>query len=146
MKSKRAYKKTKKRVGRGNGSGLGKTSGRGHKGQGSRAGGGKGPGFEGGQMTFIRRLPKRGFSNARFSKEIVEINLSELVKLGQKDITAELLYANKVIKRANAKYKILGKGKVDTAINVKAYAFSASAKSKIEASGGQATLIEIEQK
>ncbi len=140
MKSKTAYKKKKKRFGRGNGSGLGKTCGRGQKGQKSRSGGGKGPGFEGGQMTFIRRLPKRGFSNARFKEDVVSLNIAQILTV-KGDITPQSLYAAKLLRKKDSLVKILGQGKVDKPLKVKAHYFSKSAKEKINAAGGSAEVI-----
>ena len=137
----------KKRVGRGPGSGLGKTSGRGHKGQKSRSGYSSRPGFEGGQMPLQRRIPKFGFKN-RFRVEYNPINLSrlaELVEAGKinasEAITPETLVALGLSGKADL-IKILGSGDVQVALNVSAHAFSGSAKAKIEAAGGSASVIE----
>lgn len=130
--------KKKKRVGRGTGSGHGKTCCRGNKGQKSRSGGTKGKHFEGGQTPFYRRLPKkRGFKNLLFRKEYAPVNVSSLQKLGV-DITPELLCKHGLIKRGQL-VKILGNGKLDKALKVTAHAFSKSAKEMIEKSGGTAT-------
>lgn len=131
--------KKKKRVGRGTGSGHGKTCCRGNKGQKSRSGGTKGKYFEGGQTPFYRRLPKkRGFKNLLFRKEYAVINVSDLQKLGV-DITPELLREKGLIKRGQL-IKVLGGGKLEKAIKVSANAFSKGAKEIIEKSGGTATI------
>jgi large subunit ribosomal protein L15 len=133
-------KKTRKRVGRGSGSGLGKTSGRGHKGAGARSGFKHKRGHEGGQMPLHRRLPKRGFTNI-FRTEFQVVNLSSLSKLEAGDITSEGLKKAGLIAKLSEPVKILGNGSVDKAYNVKAHAFSKSAKEKIEAAGGKAEVI-----
>jgi large subunit ribosomal protein L15 len=126
---------SRKRVGRGPGSGLGKTAGRGHKGQGSRAGSRMVPGFEGGQMPLIRRVPKRGFNNAIFRVEYAVVNLDQLADLGG-EVTPELL-REKGIVRGRKPVKVLGDGEVKKAIRVVAHKFSKSARAKIEAAGGR---------
>ncbi len=130
------------RVGRGHGSGLGKTSGKGHKGQKARSGGAKGPYFEGGQMPLQRRLPKRGFRNEPFKKVYAIINLNTISKLNISDVTPEELYKRKVFKRSETKIKVLGTGNLERPINIKAHAFSASAIEKIKSSGGSYEIIE----
>ncbi len=133
----------KKRVGRGPGSGLGKTSGRGNKGQKSRSGYSRQRGFEGGQMPLHRRLPKRGFTNI-FKKEWVEVNLSDLDSLFEAGtrVTPEELVKNGVIRRSELEaVVILGQGTLGKALNVSAHRFSASARRKIEEAGGQAEVI-----
>ncbi len=126
-----------KRVGRGTGSGLGKTSARGHKGQKSRSGGGVRPGFEGGQMPLTRRLPKRGFTNI-FAKEYAVINVSDLERFESgTEITAEFLKQEKVIKKIYDGLKVLGRGELTKSLNVKAVKVSAAAAEKIQAAGGQ---------
>ena len=125
---------SRKRVGRGPGSGLGKTAGRGHKGQGSRAGSRMVPGFEGGQMPLIRRVPKRGFTN-EFRVEYAVVNLEQLADLGA-EVTPELL-REKGIVRGSKPVKVLGDGEVKKAIRVVAHKFSKSARAKIEAAGGR---------
>jgi large subunit ribosomal protein L15 len=125
---------SRKRVGRGPGSGLGKTAGRGHKGQGSRAGSRMVPGFEGGQMPLIRRVPKRGFNNI-FRVEYSVVNLEQLADLGG-EVTPELL-REKGIVRGSKPVKVLGDGEVKKAIRVVAHKFSKSARAKIEAAGGR---------
>jgi len=135
--------KKRKRVGRGDGSGHGKTSCRGHKGQGARSGGNVQPGFEGGQMPLQRRLPKRGFFNP-FRVEISVVNLSQLEKLAESgEIGPENLAAHGLIGGKSRRVKILGEGSLTRALTIKAHGFSASAKAKIEAAGGKAELIAI---
>lgn len=133
--------KSSKRKGRGPGSGLGKTSGRGQKGQKSRSGGGVRPGFEGGQMPLTRRLPKRGFTNI-FSKVYNEVNLQQL-NLFEPDtvITPELLKEKGIIKKMNDGVKILGNGELNTKLTIRAHKFSKAAQKKIEAAGGKAEVI-----
>ena len=132
-----------KRLGRGIGSGLGKTSGKGHKGQWARSGGGVRPGFEGGQMPLTRRLPKRGFNN-HFKKVYAIANISVLAGLEAGTVVDyDFLYVNGLIKavKDNAGLKILGNGELNVALTVKANAFSASAKEAIEKAGGTVELI-----
>ncbi len=133
-------RKKRKRVGRGPGSGHGKTSCRGHKGQKSRSGGGTKPGFEGGQMPLQRRLPKRGFTNI-FQKEFSIVNLSTLDKLTEDTINPELLVKEGVVKKLRDGIKILGNGEITRPITVKAHAFSASAKEKIVKAQGSVEVI-----
>ena len=135
-------KKSVKRVGRGHGSGWGKTAGKGHRGQKARSGGGVRPGFEGGQMPLQRRLPKRGFNNI-FAKEIVTVNLSTLNSKFEDgaDVTVETLVAAGVVKNSFDGVKILGNGKLEKKLNVKVTAYSESAKAAIEAAGGKAEVI-----
>ena len=126
------------RKGMGIGSGLGKTAGRGHKGQNSRSGGGVRPGFEGGQMPLQRRLPKRGFYN-NFSKEIIAINVEQLNRFEDgATVTPETLLAARVIRRVGDGVKILGEGSLEKSLTVQAQAFSKSAEEKITAAGGKA--------
>jgi len=135
--------KAKKRLGRGIGSGTGKTSGKGHKGQNARSGGGVRPGFEGGQMPLFRRLPKRGFTNV-FAKEYAEINISALnVFENGTEVTPETLISRGIIKSAKAKdgVRILGNGELNVKLTVKAQHFSKTAAEKIEAAGGKAEVI-----
>ncbi len=128
----------KKRVGRGPGSGHGKTSGKGHKGQKARAGGVKGPAFEGGQLPLQRRLPKRGFTNAPFAKEWRILNVGLLNKLAAgTDATPETLEGSGLVAKGAAPLKILGGGELTVGLTVTAHAFSAAARQKIEAAGGQ---------
>jgi large subunit ribosomal protein L15 len=133
-------RKKRKRVGRGPGSGHGKTSCRGHKGQKSRSGGGTKPGFEGGQMPLQRRLPKRGFTNI-FQKEYAIINIADLEKLEQTEITPEVLVEQGMIKKVMDGIKVLGNGEIRKAVTVKAHAFSASAKEKIVKAQGKAEIL-----
>jgi large subunit ribosomal protein L15 len=126
-------KKDRKRVGRGPGSGLGKTAGRGEKGQKSRSGYSRRAGFEGGQMPLIRRVPKRGFTNI-FRVEYAVVNLSQLGEL-EGDVTPEVLRSHGLV-RANRPVKVLGDGEVDRALRVSAHKFSKSARAKIEKAGG----------
>ena len=129
------------RKGRGAGSGNGKTAGRGHKGQWARSGGGVRPGFEGGQMPLARRLPKRGFHNI-FAKPLESVNVSALEKFEDgAEVTAEILCNAGIVKNALDGIKILGTGTLTKKLTVKAAAFSASAKEKIEAAGGKAEVI-----
>lgn len=131
--------KGRKRLGRGPGSGHGKTSGKGHKGQKARAGGVKGPAFEGGQLPLQRRLPKRGFTNAPFATEWRIINVGLLARLPKGTaVTAEALVEHGLIKGGSDPLKVLGNGDLDVALEVTAHAFSASARQKIEAAGGRA--------
>ena len=136
-----AMKKEKsKRVGRGIGSGLGKTSGRGQKGQKARTGGGVRRGFEGGQTPLYRRLPKRGFTNIH-AKNFTEVTLTMLNKSTVTDVTAETLLADGIIGKANDGIVILATGKLEKKLNVKATRFTAKAKEEIEALGGKAEVI-----
>ncbi|NLC43105.1 MAG: 50S ribosomal protein L15 [Clostridiales bacterium] len=133
--------KTPLRKGRGPGSGLGKTSGRGHKGQKSRSGGGVRPGFEGGQMPLTRRLPKRGFTNI-FAKVYSLVNVRDLDEFEEGTIvTPQILQEAGLIKKQNDGVKILGEGEISKNLTVQAHKFSKSAKEKIEASGGKAEVI-----
>lgn len=134
-------RKIGRRVGRGVGSGLGKTSGKGHKGQKARSGSGKGAGFEGGQMPLQRRLPKRGFKN-RFAIEYAVVNLDKINSLKEyNEITPELLVEKRIVRDMRDGIKILGSGKIERAVTVKATAFSASASEKIAAAGGRTEVI-----
>ncbi len=128
-------KKKPKRVGRGIGSGHGKTSTRGHKGQKARSGGTKGPGFEGGQMPLQRRLPKRGFKNAPFRKEYAILNLRDIERLGLDTVTPEVLLEKGIIKDLKDGLKILGDGEIKRSVTVKAHAFSSSAIETLKAAG-----------
>ncbi len=142
LKPDKGSRKRAKRVGRGPGSGHGKTSCKGHKGQKARSGGTKGPGFEGGQMPLQRRLPKRGFSNEPFRKEFAITNLKVLSNIEDADIiTPELLLERGILKDIKDGLKILGDGELSRPLNIKAHAFSSSAIQKINASGGKAEVI-----
>jgi large subunit ribosomal protein L15 len=127
-------KHSKKRVGRGPGSGLGKTAGRGEKGQKSRTGYSSRPGFEGGQMPLVRRVPKRGFTNI-WKVEYAVVNLSQLAEL-EGDVTPELLVEHGLV-RSGKKVKVLGDGEIGKPLHVVADKFSKSAREKIEAAGGR---------
>jgi ribosomal protein L15 len=131
---------SRRRVGRGIGSGLGKTSGRGHKGQKARSGGGVRRGFEGGQTPLYRRLPKRGFNNIH-AKNYTEVTLTMLNKSTVADVTAETLLADGIIGKVNDGIVVLATGKLDKKLNVKATRFTAKAKEQIEALGGKAEVI-----
>ena len=134
--------KTPKRVGRGTGSGLGKTSGKGHKGQNARSGGGVRPGFEGGQLPLYRRLPKRGFSNAEFKTRYATINLSDLNKFENNSVvTPELLKEMGLVKKQLDGIKVLGNGTLEKKLIVKAHKFSEVAQNQIEKLGGKAEVI-----
>ena len=131
---------TRTRVGRGVGSGLGKTSGRGHKGQKARSGGGVRRGFEGGQTPLYRRLPKRGFTNI-FANNYTEVTLTMLNKSSKEDVTAESLIEDGIIRKANDGIVIIATGNLEKKVNVKAVRFTKAAKEKIEALGGKAEVI-----
>ncbi len=134
-------KKSSKRIGRGHGSGWGKTAGKGHKGQKARSGGSIRPGFEGGQMPLQRRIPKRGFNNI-FAKNIVAINVSALEAFDDgADVTTEAIIEKGIVKKSYDGIKILGNGTLTKKLNVKVAAFSESAKQKIEAAGGKAEVV-----
>jgi len=136
-----AVKKQKRtRVGRGIGSGLGKTSGRGHKGQKARSGGGVRRGFEGGQTPLYRRLPKRGFKNIH-AKEYTEVTLTMLNKSEATEVTAESLLAEGIIGKINDGIVVIGTGAIEKAVNVKAKRFTKTAAEKIEAAGGKIEVI-----
>ncbi|HAK37108.1 MAG TPA: 50S ribosomal protein L15 [Nitrospinaceae bacterium] len=133
-------RKNRKRIGRGPGSGTGKTSGKGQKGQKSRSGGNPHPWFEGGQMPLYRRLPKRGFTNI-FRKEYVIVNVSQLEGLGAGDpVTPEVMKEKGLIRKLGS-VKILGNGELSGAVTVHAHKFSRSAVEKIEKSGGKAVTV-----
>jgi len=132
---------SQKRLGRGSGSGLGKTSGKGHKGAKARSGGGKRPGFEGGQMPLYRRVPKRGFNNI-FGTEYAEVNVERLEAFEDgATVNAQALLEKKIIRKELDGVKILGGGELTKKLNVQAAKFTASAKEKIEAVGGKAEVI-----
>lgn len=134
-------KKSSKRIGRGHGSGWGKTAGKGHKGQKARSGGSIRLGFEGGQMPLQRRIPKRGFNNI-FAKNIVAINVSALEAFDDgADVTTEAIIEKGIVKKSYDGIKILGNGTLTKKLNVKVAAFSESAKQKIEAAGGKAEVV-----
>ena len=133
-------KVARKRVGRGMASGLGKTSGRGHKGQKARSGGGVRRGFEGGQTPLYRRLPKRGFNNIH-ARTYTEVTLTMLNKSKATDVTAETLLEEGIIGKINDGIVVLATGKLDKKLNVKAVRFTAKAKEAIETLGGKAEVI-----
>ena len=135
-------KTSKKRLGRGIGSGLGKTSGKGHKGQNARSGGGVRPGFEGGQMPLFRRIPKRGFNN-RNSKTYTEVTLAMLEERFETgaEVTAETLLELGVIKKVNDGIVVLGNGELTKKLNVKASRVTKTAEEKIKAAGGKVEVI-----
>jgi large subunit ribosomal protein L15 len=135
-------KKSKKRIGRGIGSGLGKTSGKGHKGQNARTGGGVRMGFEGGQMPLSRKLPKKGFSNYPFrvTYEVINVEALDVLEAGTV-VTPELLEETRLCKNAVKGVKILGVGEITKALTVKAHRISESAKAKILAAGGTVEII-----
>ena len=135
LKPARGSRRARKRVGRGPGSGLGKTAGKGHKGHKARTGGGTNPGFEGGQMPMFRRLPKRGFTNpAKLTAQTV--NLRQLAKLSVTELNPDTLHAAGLVGRPQQPIKLLGTGEADRAYQVKGLALSAQARAKIEAAGG----------
>jgi len=142
MKSKTPERKKRKRLGRGPGSGTGKTSGKGHKGQKARSGGGTRPGFEGGQNPIYRRLPKRGFNNAYFTVKYQILNLSDLEKLETSEVTPESLKKDGVLSR-NLPFKVLGTGEIKRALKIKAHKVSQSAKAKIEKAGGSIEILKV---
>ena len=130
-----------RRLGRGTGSGLGTTSGKGPKGAKARSGGGKRPGFEGGQMPLTRQLPKRGFTNI-FAKEYATVNVSDLeVFENGTEVTIEMLLAKRIVRKELDGLKVLGNGELTKKLTVKAVKFTGSAKEKIEAVGGTAEVI-----
>ena len=131
--------KNRKRVGRGHGSGLGKSAGRGDKGAGQRSGFKRRPWFEGGQMPLARRLPRRGFTNI-FKKEFQIVNLNALGDLGIKKIDAQIMFQKGLVRSALKPIKILGDGELNVKLEITASAFSTSAKEKIEKAGGTATV------
>jgi len=139
-------KKQRKRVGRGTGSGMGKTAGRGMKGQNARSGGGKGPYFEGGQLPLVRRLPfRRGFNNiSRIEYKPVNVDrLQEIFGDEGLEITPEVMVEAGIIKRSDKAVAILGRGQITSALTVKAHRFSKSAKEKIEAAGGSVEVLPL---
>ena len=138
LKNAEGARTSSKRLGRGIGSGIGKTSGKGHKGQNARSGGGVRPGFEGGQLPIYRRLPKRGFTN-HFAKHYAIINVGDLEIFDNgTEVTLELLVEKRIIRKELDGLKVLGTGDLTKSLTVKAKIFSATAKEKIEAAGGKA--------
>ena len=141
MKPADGARKARKRIGRGIGSGTGKTSGKGHEGQNARSGGGVRLGFEGGQIPLFQRLPKRGFTNIN-RKEYAIVNLDVLNRFDEgTEVTPELLIETGIVSNEKSGIKILGNGILEKKITVKAHKFSASAKEAIEKAGGQAEVI-----
>ena len=141
MKPAEGARKSRKRIGRGIGSGTGKTSGKGHKGQKARSGGGVRLGFEGGQLPLFQRLPKRGFTNIN-RKEYAIVNLETLNRFEEgTEVTPELLVETGIVSNEKSGIKILGNGTLEKKITVKAHKFSASAKEAIEKAGGQAEVV-----
>jgi len=140
LRAPRKANSNKKRVGRGMGSGMGKTSTRGHKGQGSRSGSSMMRGFEGGQMPLHRRLPKRGFTNI-FKTDYEVVNVERLAELGDSEITPEVLRKAGIVSRKDTLVKVLGHGELSKAVTVSAHKFSKSAREKIEKAGGKITLL-----
>jgi len=132
----------RKRVGRGIGSGTGKTAGRGHKGQRSRSGDNPRIGFEGGQMPLYRKVPKRGFTNARFKKHYTVVNVEMLNSLSEgSEVDLSVVLGSQLAKASGKMLKVLGRGELSVKLTVRARKFSASAKEKIEAAGGTAEVI-----
>lgn len=135
--------KKRKRIGQGRGSGLGKTSGKGHKGQKARSGGGVRPGFEGGQMPLARRIPKRGFNNARFARTYQIINISTLENVFEagSEVSPQQLFERRLIKTLREPVKILADGELTKPMTVRAHAFSGQAAEKIKAAGGKTEVV-----
>ncbi|WP_223703211.1 50S ribosomal protein L15 [Sutcliffiella deserti] len=141
LKPTEGSRKERNRVGRGTGSGNGKTSGKGHKGQNARSGGGVRPGFEGGQTPLFQRLPKRGFTNIH-RKEFAIINLDTLNRFEDgTEVTPELLIETGLVSKLNAGLKVLGNGSIEKKLTVRAHKFSSAAKEAIEAAGGSVEVI-----
>jgi large subunit ribosomal protein L15 len=133
--------KSTKRKGRGPGSGYGKTAGRGHKGSGQRSGHKSRPWFEGGQMPLSRRLPKRGFSNHLFKKEVQIVNLRDIENLNVDSVTAEILFKNGLVRSVFKPIKVLSNGNISKPLTITANAFSKGAKEKVEKAGGMVTVL-----
>ena len=142
LRAPRKANQNKKRVGRGMGSGMGKTSTRGHKGQGSRSGSRLMRGFEGGQMPLQRRLPKRGFTNI-FKTEYEVVNVERLAEIEEKEITPDVLRKAGVVSSKKTRVKVLGQGDLAKAVTVHAHKFSKSAQEKIEKAGGKIEVVSI---
>jgi large subunit ribosomal protein L15 len=140
LKYAQGSKRKRKRLGRGQGSGYGKTAGRGMTGQKSRSGAKSRPWFEGGQMPLQRRVPKRGFTNI-FRRSFQVVNIDDLSRVKENSITPELLFDVRLLRKRNVLLKILGRGELKKPLEVKAHAFSKSAVQKIEAAGGKAILL-----
>ena len=136
-------RRARKRVGRGSGSGTGKTAGRGAKGQRSRSGFSRRAFFEGGQMPLFRRIPKRGFNNANFEETYALVNVRDLKRFNPNDdVTAESLRSKGLVKKARKRIKLLGEGDVDRPLTVKVHKVSASAREKVEKAGGTVEIIQ----
>ena len=140
LKAPKKANENKKRVGRGMGSGMGKTSTRGHKGQGSRSGSSLMRGFEGGQMPLHRRLPKRGFTNI-FRVEYAVLGLDQIAALNESELTLDKLALLGIVKKRNGLVKVLANGELSSAVTVHAHKFSKAAQKAIEAAGGRAVVI-----
>lgn len=141
LKPAKGARKTAKRKGIGIGSGLGKTAGRGQKGQNSRSGGGVRPGFEGGQMPLHQRIPKRGFTS-KFKKHFAEVNVADLNRFSEgTNVTPELLQEVGIVKKVGDGVKILGNGELNVKLAVRAHRFSKGAEEKIKAAGGSVEVI-----
>lgn len=134
-------RKTRKRIGRGEGGGRGKTSGRGHKGQRARSGSSLRPGFESGHVPLYRKLPKRGFSNFQFRVEYSVVNVGDLERVSGDTVDKESLVAAGLVRSSAKRIKILGEGELTRSLSVSAHKFSGSAKEKIEKAGGTATVL-----
>lgn len=134
-------RKLKKRVGKGNGSGNGKTCGKGHKGQKSRSGGNVHPWFEGGQMPLYRRLPRRGFNNANFKKSYQLVNVGRLAELKVEEVDPQVMFAAGLINSINEPVKVLSDGEISSAMKIKANKFSKKAMEKITEKGGEAIVL-----
>jgi large subunit ribosomal protein L15 len=143
LKAPKKANENKKRVGRGMGSGMGKTSTRGHKGQGSRSGSSLMRGFEGGQMPLHRRLPKRGFTNI-FRVEYAVLGLGDIAELNETELTLETLQERGIVKKRNGLVKVLANGELKKAVTVHAHKFSKAAQKAIEDAGGKAIVIGAE--
>ena len=142
IKSEEGSNRRKLRVGRGEGNGRGKTCGRGHKGQRSRAGSSQRPGFESGHIPLYRRLPHRGFNNFNFETKYAVVNLEDLSRVEATEITPDVLKESGLIRRNAKLVKVLGDGEFSAKVKISAHKFSAAAKSKIEAAGGEVVVIE----
>jgi large subunit ribosomal protein L15 len=140
LKAPKKANENKKRVGRGMGSGMGKTATRGHKGQGSRSGSSLMRGFEGGQMPLHRRLPKRGFTNS-FRVEYAVLGLDTIAALNEAELTLEKLAERGILKKRNGLVKVLANGELKSAVTVHAHKFSKAAQKAIEAAGGKAVVV-----
>jgi len=147
LKGKPGARRKKRRIGQGDGSGMGRTGGRGQKGQGARSGGKKGPQFEGGQVPLYMRIPKRGFNNKRYRTEYQVVNLDDLARVfkNQTEVTLENLRVHGLVK-GRLPVKVLGNGELKKPLKVQAHAFTKSAAEKIEKAGGSAEVFEAKKK